>query len=226
MFERAVPTGPDGSPACRGGRPERPPAATEPDRSCNLREGKAATLPSPVLPDGPASATTGSGSWRSCQAPTHMAERLQPNDGLSSPPPCRQPPARHRYGRPNCPLEPAVLSSMAQQTPRPQNGATDHSHPARAAPPSAEHTYDRRGRSVLPHKADTSVGTPYGQASSKTATATSALTDRDHSQLYRPCVTPSSLSSSASPATMPALGSAMRSANKSAKVVLVPCTSV
>ncbi len=71
-------------------RLERPPASIAPDRSSNSREEKDATRPSPALRRAPASATPASGSWRSCQAPKHIAEPRQPSACPSSASRCRR----------------------------------------------------------------------------------------------------------------------------------------
>src|SRR6266403_266029 len=84
-----------------------------------------------------------------------------------------QSPAPHRCHRRAGWLERATPSPTAKHPKRQpqQNDATDHNHPAQAAPPSAERSCDRQARSAPPRKADTYVDAPYGPGDPRTASA-------------------------------------------------------
>ena len=117
------------------------------------------------LPDSPTSE-----SWYP-QAPKHIAKRHRPNACPSSAPRCHRLPSLHRCRRQACPLERAVpsLTAPRPRCQQPQNGAIDHSRQVQAAPPSAEHSCDRRVQSTLPRKAGTSAAAPYALSGPGTA---------------------------------------------------------
>src|SRR6516162_2401212 len=102
-------------------RPEHPLAPTETTCSSNSREETTATPVRPALRLAPASAIPGSGSSRSCPAPTHIAERHQPNACLSWVSQYHRSPARHRCRRPACLLGQVIQFLQAlRPRPRPQ----------------------------------------------------------------------------------------------------------
>ena len=94
-------------------RLEHPLAPTGSACSSNSREETAATPARPELRLAQASAIPGSGSWQSCPAPKHIAQRHLPNARLSWVSRYRRSPARHRGRRRAYLLEQAVLFPLA-----------------------------------------------------------------------------------------------------------------
>src|SRR5271167_892141 len=113
---------------------ERPLALSARGRPSNCLEEKGVRPTSPALRLVRASVIPASGSWQSCPALKHIAQRHPPSACPSSAPRCRRSPTPHRCRPPDGPLERAVPSPVA---PHPrhqqqQNDAADHSCPAQS----------------------------------------------------------------------------------------------